>query len=276
MPAVINCQFAVGFPALYQPPFLAAAATWGGILNSTVPILVRGVWMGAGSMPPNLAAMCVPNGSLWGNPPPLGIRAATWYVSALADKITQQDQHPGQPDMTVLFNSALPWNAAPVVPAPTYDLESVTLHEMAHGLGMLGLFFTTPPILGPVVGSYGNPAILGQLPPGVGYGFPLPVLGGQPSIFGTMVRDANGQFLTNPNYYAPNSQALGAALSGPALYFDQINPQRLLYTPNPFQLFSSAEHLADPNSLMCHSIGLGVNRRVVDAPVRTIMTRLGW
>ncbi len=232
--------------------------------------------MGAAILPPNLAAMCVPNGALWPNPAPAGIQANTWYVSALADKITQQNQHPGSPDMTILFNSGLLWNAGPVVPANRYDFESVSLHEMAHGLGFLGLFLATPSALGPIVGSYGNPAILGQLPPGIGYGFGLPALAGQPSVFGRLVRDANGQFLTNPNYYPANSQALGAALSGPALYFDQLNPGRQLYTPNPFRLFSSVEHLNDPNSLMCHSIGLGVNRRVVDAPVRAIMTRLGW
>lgn len=228
-------------------------------------------------MPAHLAAMCVPNGSLWANQPPANIRANTWYVSALADKITQQDQHPNEPDMAVLFNANLNWNAGPNVPANRYDLESVSLHEMAHGLGFLGLFYVTPQALPPpTLGSYGNPAILGALPPGVDYGFTLPALNWQPSIFGSFVCDNLGHHLTNPVYYAPNSAALGAALSGPALYFDQIDPAHTLYTPNPFALFSSVEHLDDGTSLMCHSIGLGVNRRVVDAPVSAIMTQLGW
>ena len=64
-----------------------------------------------------------------------------WYASALADAIAGEDIEPTIPELTIRINST----NAPMLylgtdgncPSNKYDLQSMILHEMAHGLGFL-------------------------------------------------------------------------------------------------------------------------------------------
>jgi hypothetical protein len=65
--------------------------------------------------------------------------ASLWYPSALANALAGKDLDPSNPEMVIQVNSSAGWNTrndgAPRL--TEYDLQSVFLHEMGHGLGFL-------------------------------------------------------------------------------------------------------------------------------------------
>jgi hypothetical protein len=62
---------------------------------------------------------------------------ALWYVSALANALAGKDLDKNNPEIVIQVNSEAPWNArGDGKPTRTeYDLKSVFLHEVGHGLG---------------------------------------------------------------------------------------------------------------------------------------------
>jgi hypothetical protein len=128
--------------------FRAAAAAWGSVLESTVPIVVEA------QMDPLFP--CEPLGGILGQAGPDGVfhdfpgapRANLWYPSALADSLAGRDLNPGVSDISATFNSAVDdsptcfsntvWWYGIGAPAPvgTVDFFNTVLHELAHGLGM--------------------------------------------------------------------------------------------------------------------------------------------
>lgn len=270
MPLIINTNYHGNFPAPAQAAFQRAVLTWQGILNSNIPVQVEAYWgVNIGN---NLTAMCVPNGiENFANAP----SPNTWYTSALADKLVNQDLQSDQADMAVFFDSVnFNWYTGQGNPQPNeYDLESVALHELCHGLGFLGLFWVDQNNQG----SYGNNALLQVIPPNVMnlLPFQLPLnLNMHPSVYGRHIIDGNGNQLTNPIPYPNPSLNLGGALEGNQLFFNLNNYQ--VYAPNQFIPFTSIEHLNNQNSLMRPSINVGQVVRQVDAPVQNILQSLGW
>ncbi|MBK8339922.1 MAG: hypothetical protein IPK99_07960 [Flavobacteriales bacterium] len=114
-----------------------AADIWAGILVSDVPIKVRVAWfpLGAGTL-----GITFPNGRKDFTGAPV---AATWYATALANSITGSEQNPGENDIDVFLNNGLNidwYSALDGNPGGgQYDLVSVALHELGHGLGFVGL-----------------------------------------------------------------------------------------------------------------------------------------
>jgi len=96
------------------------------------------------------------------------LRAATWYPSALADKLAGADLDPGEVDMQVVFNSDVDgaevlgasrfyygFDAAP--PDGDVDFIAVALHEIGHGLGFASL---VDPVTGAKLAGYDDAFLL--------------------------------------------------------------------------------------------------------------------
>ena len=129
--------------------FKEAARIWGQILPSSVEIQVDA------SFKP---MECTPTTAVLGGTAPRDVVSdfsgaplpGTWYVVALANKLSGQDQEPTRSDMSAQFNSDLGQTGCLTghgfyygfdtnTPNGETNLLTVTLHEFAHGLGFISL-----------------------------------------------------------------------------------------------------------------------------------------
>ena len=65
--------------------------------------------------------------------------ASLWYPSALANALAGKDLDPTESEMVIQVNSIAQWNTTNdgLSHFNQYDLQSVFIHEMGHGLGFL-------------------------------------------------------------------------------------------------------------------------------------------
>ncbi|QBE67530.1 peptidase [Pseudoduganella lutea] len=125
--------------------FTYAANIWGAKLESSVPIRIQ-----ASFEPLN----CTANSATLGSAGTLEVfsdfpgapKAGTWYPTALANKLSGEDQSPDVADIRARFNSRLGLAEDCLPGSPFYlgldanhgtatDFVTVLLHEMGHGLG---------------------------------------------------------------------------------------------------------------------------------------------
>jgi hypothetical protein len=113
----------------------AAVDVWAENFESKVPIHIEATWGRSSSY--GVLGSARP-GSYFANfvgaPDP-----SLWYPSALANALAGKDLDGDNPEIIITVNSLADWyRGGGVGPSKTeYDLQSVMLHEMAHGLGFL-------------------------------------------------------------------------------------------------------------------------------------------
>lgn len=254
----------VDFPDNARASMERALDIWSEILPSDVPINVIALWQQLG---PNTLGSAFPgtfqrnfSGSQ---------RAFTWYPIALAEKMAGEDLNsPLDYDMVVRFSSDVNWyygeTGQPAV--GQFDLTTVMLHELCHGLGFVGSLEVDG-----AQGSYGS-------------GTPFPF------IFDTHVENDKMQSVIDTNFFKNPSTQLRNELISENLFFNGNltvlgnNGERpRLYAPTIFDAGSSISHLDDKeypsgteNSLMTPSAGF---REVNFDPgpiVRNMFADMGW
>ncbi|MDT7857528.1 hypothetical protein RQM47_12825 [Rubrivirga sp. S365] len=124
----------MGFSAEAQAAFQAAVDTWSCLVRSDQTVRIAAEWTGLsattlGSAGPRLVR----------NADGLPARDV-WYPAALADQLAGRDLEPKAPDVEASFNSDFPaWHVGlGPTPPDQFDLYTVVLHEIAHGLGFVG------------------------------------------------------------------------------------------------------------------------------------------
>ena len=260
--AAPSAQFEVdydGFSPQAERAFAAAVETWSCRIASDVPIRIDARWTElAGSVLGSAGPF------LTRNFPGAPVRN-TWYASALADAVTGQDLEGGF-DIQAEFNSTFGnWHFDPeTAPAPDeYDLYTVVLHELAHGLGFIGGLRVVDG-----VGRVGNANGADG-----------------PFIYDRFTRDGSGApLLTLP---AP-STVLADALTD-AVRFDgptttaTLGAPAVLYAPDRWQEGGSYSHFAEsafargtPDGLMTPFIGRGEAIGVPGPAVCALLSDLGW
>ena len=113
----------------------AAIDVWSENYSSTVPINVNVTWSRASSYGILASASAKSNFANFPNAPDKTL----YYASALANALAGKDLDPNNPELEITITSDAPWyyGVDGKCPPKSFDLVSVILHEMGHGLGFI-------------------------------------------------------------------------------------------------------------------------------------------
>lgn len=261
----IIVEYSSNFPSLARTAFDYAIGIWESILESPVPIHVSVNW--SSSMAVNTLASCGPE-TYYSNfkNSPIENR---YYAVAIAEKIAGEELNGmSRSDLTANFNSRIGWyyGTDGNTPADKYDLVSVALHELAHGLGFTGFFFIDDDL---GIYAYND--------------------WDDATSFDILVEQLYGNNLVDTSFFENASTQLKDALESLSLYFESpvamanTGERPRLYAPSTFDPGSSIYHLNDAyyptgneNSLMTHAVGFGEAIHDPGPLTRGIMEDIGW
>lgn len=265
-----------GYSTEAQSAFQYAADIWSSILLSNVPVKINTYLV---PLLPGLLGITLPNGRKDFNYAP---KQNTWYASSLANSLAGVELNVGEFDMDLYLNSNINWyyGTDGNCPLNKFDLVSVVLHEICHGLGFVGL--------GNVESNIGSFGLLQQsdFAPLV-TSFPWPVLDTLPGIYDYFLENNSGEDLTDLNN---PSADLAGEFTGNALYWNGSygiafngNNRPRLYAPASFTLGSSLLHLNEStyppgnvNELMTPSSGPGDATHDPGPIVIGMLKDIGW
>ncbi len=189
-----------------------------------------------------------------------------FYPAALAEKITGKSLNFDlEGDIKLVVNSSVNWymRTDGKTPVLSYDLVTVVIHELIHGLG----FFDSMNVDGSV-GYYGA--------------------GSVPLIYDTFVEDIQGRKLTDTAFFDNPSASLKNELTGGQLWFNgpllseyTSGNRARLYVPSTFDPGSSISHLDETttlkeNQLMTPFINRGEAIHDPGIYSMAILGDLGW
>ena len=131
-------NFIVNFntvPTVARTAVQAAIDVWSENFSSTVPVSVNVSWGRASSYGILASASAKSNFANFPNAPDKTL----YYASALANALAGKDLDPNNPELEITITSDAPWyyGVDGKCPQKSYDLVSVILHEMGHGLGFI-------------------------------------------------------------------------------------------------------------------------------------------
>ena len=162
------------------------------------------------------------------------------YPVSLAEKIAEKNfSNESQGDITLEVNSSINWYLGTdgQTPVTKYDLVTVVMHEICHGLGFFDTFSSDG-----TFGSYGVSSV--------------------PMVYDTFVENYDGSKLTDTMKFLNNSSALNNQLTGNQLYFNgpllrkystsvnYLNLRAKLYAPSIWDAGSSISHLDESATLL--------------------------
>jgi hypothetical protein len=264
-PSIATATFIItytGFSPQAQAAFQAAVNIWSTKISSSVPIRINATWKNLGSGILGSAGATFLFRDFSGAP-----RSNTYYPVALANKLAGFDIDPANGDITANFNSTFPswyYGTDGNTPLGSYDLMTVVMHEIGHGLG-----FSGSATVSSGSGRWGNSGI--------------------PSVYDHFIVNGSSQAIINTALFANPSVALGNQLTSDNLFFNgpyaiaAAGERPKLYIPTPWEQGSSYSHLdetyypaGDPNSLMTPALGPGES--ILDpGPITLgIFRDIGW
>lgn len=206
------------FPEWAKKDFQAAVDVWSVNFSSSVPVTIDATWTRIGSF--GVLGSARPGSYFSGfdkAPDP-----SLWYPSALANALAGKDLDTRQSEIIIQVNSLAEWNTRNdgISHPNEYDLQSVFLHEMGHGLGFLS------------TDSYDSFFGYGSID--------------QPTPFDAYVQVEDGRRLSD---LPTPSIELGKALTSPLVWSGPLGiaanngTKPLLYSPSKYEEGSSVSHL---------------------------------
>ncbi len=208
----------INFPAWAKTDVQAAIDVWSANFSSSVPISIEATW-GKSSSSAILGSARPGNYfSAFKSAPD----STLWYPSALANAIAGEDLDPSSPEIVIQANSGANWDQRnDGTPTKSeYDLESVFIHELGHGLGFLSTDAFDP---------YFKFGILDQ-----------------PTAFDAYAQTPDGRRLSDiqsPSYDLGTALTNTLTWSGPIGIAANNGIKPLLYTPSRYEVGSSVSHL---------------------------------
>ncbi len=237
----------IDFSDTAKQAFQYAVDIWSTLIKSPVTIRIEANWK---SLVSGVLGNCSPTVYYFG-----GYLEAPfsdeYYAVALAEKIFGYEiNDTSGVDLVANFNSGASWyyGTDGNCPGDRYDLVSVVLHEIAHGLGFIGTMRT----IGDTLGTWGFD-------------------NGKTITFDHWIENGSGERMMNTSIFENPSVALLDEFTSDNLYYNSlisvVNNAGLrpkLYAPSTYNDGSSIYHLNDAtyppesgNSLMTHSVSYG-------------------
>jgi hypothetical protein len=227
------------FPTWARTEVQAALDTWSMNFKSSVDITVNATWGRTSNS--DVLGSARPGSYFAGF---VGAPDSTlWYPSALANALAEKDLDRDNPEIIIQVNSTANWNQRgdDKPSSNEYDLQSVILHEVAHGLGFLS------------IDVYDNFFGFGTID--------------QPTPFDAYIQTPDGRRLAD---IPSPSLELGKIFSAP-LYWVGENGKRAnggekikMYTPAIYEPGSSVSHLDEatfsksgPDAVMTPNLDAG-------------------
>ncbi|MER0438142.1 T9SS type A sorting domain-containing protein [Emticicia sp. W12TSBA100-4] len=256
----------IDFPEQAKVPFEQAIVIWERYLISTQTIRIKATWsktMSNSVLAETGATRIYRSSTSTPNLP----YANVWYPTPLAEALSGKELNSGDFDMTVTLNGNINWYLGTDAKAQSgrYDMITVMLHEIAHGLG----FSSSMSIINSdTQGQYGQ--------------------SGSAYIFDIFMLDSQKVKLTNTGVYGNPSTGLKTSLTSNALYFGLKNPAFAntlprLYAPSPFKSGSSFSHFDEstytvgtPNSLMSPSVRAAEVNHNPGELLLNCLNEMGW
>ena len=260
--AVIDVTYS-NFPNDAKAAFQGAVDVWQSVLISKVPIKITASWetIATNTLATSGAKKVYKN---FTNAPIKEV----WYPSALAESIAGVNLNGTEADISINVNKNISWSfdTDGTRQAFKYDLMTVILHEIAHGLG-----FTTSIKL---AGTNETQAQWG--------------IEGLPLIYDIFSQRSNGQVLTNTAIIGNPSVQLKAAITSQDVFFKISNGPLAkdfpkMYAPTTFRSGGTLSHLDESkypkgteNSLMSPQIGAAEINHKPGQVILGILNQIGW
>lgn len=254
----------IDFPEQAKTSFEYAVAIWEKYLISTQTIRIKATWsktMSNTVLAETGATRIYRSSTSIPNLP----YANVWYPTPLAEALSGKDLNSGDFEINVSLNSAINWyyGTDAKAQAGKYDMITVMLHEIAHGLGFSSSMSVTD-----TQGLYGQ--------------------SGSAYVFDVFIQDSKKVKLTNSGVYGNPSTDLKTSLTSNALYFGLKNPTFAntlprLYAPSPFKSGSSFSHFDEStytvgtaNSLMSPSVRAAEVNHNPGELLLNCLNEMGW
>lgn len=252
-----------GFPVAAEIAFQAAVDTWACRIESPFAIRIDAKWEALNAATLGSAGPFL-HRNFDGAP-----QRDVWIPAALADLYAGRDLAPGRADIEATFNSEFgAWHLDPTTPPMRgqYDLYTVVLHEIGHGLGLIGGFSVVDGV--------------GTLEDGEGADGAY--------LYDQFAVDAQGRALLDSPLYPEGSTALGDVLqdavgfSGPAV--QQVYARAApLFAPSVWITGGSYSHLdeetfreGEPDGLMTPFVRPGETIAEPGDVTCAMLADLGW
>lgn len=249
-------------PDSVQKVVQAAFEVWNKILISPVPIHIHVHWesLSAGTLATAGSERVYKN---FKNAPFRDV----WYPSALADALSGESVNGDNSDIVLRINRDASWNLNYNGPQNFryYDMLTVVIHEIAHGIGFMSSF----ELSGTTRVKWGIQNL--------------------PFIYDRYIVDVGGNGLVNNRFYTNDSEELLQEVTGNNIFFQidsgayqQRKPR--LHTERPFAPGASLSHVANNqifqidgrDRLMLPTISLGARYNYPGNGILAMLFQIGW
>ncbi len=255
------------FPAQAKTAFNYALDIWASLLHSNVTINIYATWEDINAGEENGNTLAAAGATDFFKDQEAFPNYGVYYNIVLAEKFNNKSLNVGNDaDIYVEFDSKTNWyfGTDGETPSGKYDMVTVVLHEICHGLGF-----------------YGSMTMNTNNTGSWGYGAPFPF------SFDRFVYNSLNQQLIDTEVFDNPSVNLGKQYTSRNLYFagpvvvSEYGEKVALYAPNPFSAGSSIDHLSTsfnstPHRLMTPGIGTASSIHDPGLLTMAILNDIGW